>query len=172
MKNVKNKKIIFSNPFRLAIIRVILSIMLLAIFSCGDDILNTEKTVSKKNENFELTLKVDPDIVYLQSSTKVTVIVERLKESSTTPYSLKLDAVGGTLDGNGIAFSFSLGVNISVSIDEAIGSKFESLSFFVPTYSYSSSSGYSNYMESGHVTAKYDNINVTLPIQILKPRSK
>ena len=85
MKNVKNKKIIFSNPFRLAIIRVILSIMLLAIFSCGDDILNTEKTVSKKNENFELTLKVDPDIVYLQSSTKVTVIVERLKESSTTP---------------------------------------------------------------------------------------
>ena len=57
-------------------------------------------------------------------------------------------------------------------VEEAIGSKFESLSFFVPTYSYSSSSGYSNYMESGHVTAKYDNINVTLPIQILKPRSK
>ena len=41
--------------------------------SCSDDILEPEKKDTAKNENFELTLKIDPDIVYLNSVSKVTV---------------------------------------------------------------------------------------------------
>ena len=176
MKNVDNSKILLSNPFRRAVIRGILSLMILAIFSCGDNLLNTEITASNENENFKLTLKVDPDIVYLNSSTKVTVIIERLTESSTTPSSLQLDAVGGKLDGSGLIFdgSYSTGTVVTVSnnLDSGINSKFEVLAFFVPTYSYSSTYGYTGYMENGHVTAKYNNINVTLPIQMATPRQK
>ena len=100
MKNVKNNKVLLSNSFVRVLIRGIFPLVLLAFSSCGDDMLNTEITASNKNENFELTLKVDPDIVYLNSSTKVTVIIKRLTESSTTPSSLQLDAVGGKLDGS------------------------------------------------------------------------
>ena len=56
-------------------------------------------------------------------------------------------------------------------LDSKINSKFEVLAFFVPSYSYSNGN-YTNYMENGHVTARYDNINVTLPIQMAKPRQK
>jgi len=177
MKNVKNNIFSLSNTCRSLGIRGILALMLLPILSCGDDILNTEIIASNKNENFKLTLKVDPDIVYLNSSTKATVIIERLKESSTFPSSgLQLDAVGGKLDGSGLTFngSYTTGTVVTVTgkLDSTINSKFEVLAFFVPTYTYSSTSGYTNYMETGHVTAKFDNINVTLPIQMAKPRQK
>ena len=46
--------------------------------SCGDDILEPEKKDTAQNENFILTLKIDPDIVYLNSVSKVTVNLERL----------------------------------------------------------------------------------------------
>jgi|TARA_B100000686_G_scaffold292721_1_gene321620 hypothetical protein len=175
MKNVKNNKVLLSNSFVRVLIRGIFPLVLLAFSSCGDDMLNTEITASNKNENFELTLKVDPDIVYLNSSTKVTVIIKRLTESSTTPSSLQLDAVGGKLDGSGLTFnsSYTTGTVITVTgkLDSKINSKFEVLAFFVPSYSYSNGN-YTNYMENGHVTARYDNINVTLPIQMAKPRQK
>lgn len=51
-------------------------ISLLSI-SCSDDILEPEKKDTKENESFRLTLKIDPDIVYLNSASKVTVNLER-----------------------------------------------------------------------------------------------
>ena len=45
----------------------------LLLISCSDDILEPEKKDTAENENFSLTLKIDPDIVYLNSVSKVTV---------------------------------------------------------------------------------------------------
>ena len=82
---------------------------------------------------------------------------------------------GFKLDGSGLTFnsSYTTGTVITVTgkLDSKINSKFEVLAFFVPSYSYSNGN-YTNYMENGHVTARYDNINVTLPIQMAKPRQK
>lgn len=89
-------------------------ISLLSI-SCSDDILEPEKKDTKENESFRLTLKIDPDIVYLNSASKVTVNLERKVHkdslSSSVTMLMKMDAVGGTLDmhtyGISLASSFS-----------------------------------------------------------------
>tara|TARA_B100000925_G_scaffold269151_1_gene230735 strand:+ start:271 stop:753 length:483 start_codon:yes stop_codon:yes gene_type:complete len=147
-------------------------ISLLFIISCedNDNILVTEKVVSMNNGKFDLTLKIDPDLAYLNSSTKVTATITRQvhKDSIVDYVSMKMimDAVGGALDGH----SFSTANNIEVSMKDSVSSTFEALAFFTPSYSYSTTSGYFNYKSNGHVSASFDGMNLSLPIKMVVPR--
>ena len=153
----------------------------LFFFSCGDTVINTEKFVSDSNDDFKLTLTVSDEIVRLNDSIKLTAFVERKvhKDSIDGYVSMKMiiDAVGGTIDGH----SFSSASNISVSMDDLTGSQFQALAFFLPEYDYSAtkydSKGneikpeeYYNFMEKGQVSASFDNINVTIPVNMVEPR--
>ena len=118
-----------------------------------------------KNKNFQLTLKIDPDIVYLNSVSKVTVNLERLVHkdslSSSVTMSMKMDAVGGTLDMH--SYGISSASSFSVSISDEEKSQFEVLASFVPSSTYSTSSGgyYYNYKENGLITASFNGLNVS-----------
>ena len=142
--------------------------------SCSDDILEPEKKDTAQNENFSLTLKIDPDIVYLNSVSKVTVNLERLVHkdslSSSVTMSMKMDAVGGTLDMHSYGISSASSFNVSISDEEK--SQFEVLASFVPSSTYSTSSGgyYYNYKENGLITASFNGLNVSLPIKLVVPR--
>tara|TARA_B000000475_G_scaffold272148_1_gene272184 strand:+ start:6820 stop:7302 length:483 start_codon:yes stop_codon:yes gene_type:complete len=146
--------------------------LLFISISCEDNnnILVTEKVVNMNNGKFQLTLKIDPDLAYLNSSTKVTATITRQthKDSLADYVSMKMimDAVGGTLDGH----SFSLASNIVVSMKDSVSSTFEALAFFTPSYSYSTTSGYYNYKSNGHVSASFDGMNLSLPIKMVVPR--
>ena len=161
--------------------KVVIFGLTLLFFSCGDTIINTEKSVSDSNNDFKLTLTISDEIVRLNDSIKLTAIIERKvnKDSIDSYVSMKmiLDAVGGTIDGH----SFSSASNISVSMDDLTGSQFQALAFFLPEYDYSAtkydSKGneikpeeYYNFMEKGQVSASFDNINVTIPVNMVEPR--
>ena len=148
--------------------------ILIALNSCGDDILEPEKQSVQENKNFKLTLKIDPDIVYLNSVSKVTVSIERLahKDSiSSVTMSMKMDAVGGTLDMHTYGITSTSSFSVS-SIDDLPGSRFDVLASFVPTSTYSTSSGgyYYNYKDNGLISASFDGLNVSLPIKLVVPR--
>ena len=160
---------------------VVISGLTLLFFSCSDTVINTEKSVSDSNNNFKLTLTISDEIVRLNDSIKLTAIIERKvnKDSIDSYVSMKmiLDAVGGTIDGH----SFSSASNITVSMDALTGSQFQALAFFLPEYDYSAtkydSKGneikpeeYYNFMEKGQVSASFDNINVTIPVNMVEPR--
>ena len=152
--------------------KLLLILSLLLSVSCEDNnnILVTEKVVNMNNGKFDLTLKIDPDLAYLNSSTKVTATITRQvhKDSIADYVSMKMimDAVGGSIDGH----SFSLASNIVVSMKDSVSSTFEALAFFTPTYSYSTTSGYYNYKSNGHVSASFDGMNLSLPIKMVVPR--
>ena len=172
MINVK-RNILFQ-AYRCLLLSAVLALMLLPVMSCGDDLLNTETRSEKSNSEYKLTLTLDPDIVYLNSNTEVTVTVERLvhKDSvSATPTSLKLSAVGGSLQGN-VEYNNTSIYAPYVTLDNEVVAKFEILAFYIPTSSYSTvvGVGYYNYVEKGHVSALYDGLNVTLPVRLVKPR--
>ena len=169
---IKNKNNILFYSYRCLLLQAVLALMLLPVMSCGDDLLNTETRSEKSNSEYKLTLTLDPDIVYLNSNTEVTVTVERLvhKDSvSATPTSLKLSAVGGSLQGN-VEYNNTTIYTPYVTLDNEVGAKFEVLAFYIPKSSYSTTSGYYNYVEKGHVSALYDGLNVTLPVRLVKPR--
>ena len=151
--------------------KVVLTGLALCLISCSDKVLDTQQSDSGSNNDFTLTLTISDDIVYLNSSIKITAVVERKvhKDSIDGYVSMKMmmDAVGGSIDGH----SFSSASSITVSMDELVGSKFEALAFFLPSYSYSTTKKeYSNYMQKGQVSASFDNINVTLPVNMVEPR--
>tara|TARA_B100001287_G_scaffold126896_1_gene106985 strand:- start:133 stop:615 length:483 start_codon:yes stop_codon:yes gene_type:complete len=146
--------------------------LLLISASCEDNnnILITEKVVSINNGKFDLTLKIDPDLAYLNSSTKVTATITRQvhKDSISDNVSMTMimDAVGGAIDGH----SFSKSSDITVSLKDSVSSTFEALAFYTPTYTYSPSLGYYNYRSIGHVSASFDGMNLSLPIKMVVPR--
>ena len=136
MINVK-RNILFQ-AYRCLLLSAVLALMLLPVMSCGDDLLNTETRSEKSNSEYKLTLTLDPDIVYLNSNTEVTVTIELLVHrdsvSTDAPTSLQLSAVGGSLQGN-VEFVMSY-TNIYapyVKLDNEVGAKFEVLAFFIPS---------------------------------------
>ncbi len=167
---------------------VVLTGLALCLISCGDKVLETKKSVSGSNNEFTLTLTISDDIVYLNSSIKVTAVVERkVHYDSLDGYInmfMKMDAVGGKIDGQNftsVSSTSTSPASIIVSIDKEVGSKFEALAFFLPSYSYSATKydtkgnlikpeEYYNFMEKGQVSASFDNINVTIPVNMVEPR--
>tara|TARA_Y100001978_G_scaffold141116_1_gene126304 strand:+ start:50 stop:529 length:480 start_codon:yes stop_codon:yes gene_type:complete len=147
-------------------------LILLLSASCEDNnnILVTEKVVSMSNGKFDLTLKIDPDLAYLNSSTKVTATITRQvhKDSiaDNVTMTMIMDAVGGAIDGH----SFSKSSDITVSLKDSVSSTFEALAFFTPTYQYNTTLGYYNYRSIGHVSASFDGMNLSLPIKMVVPR--
>ena len=57
--------------------KVVLTGLALCLISCGDKVLDTKQSDSGSNNEFTLTLTISDDIVYLNSSIKVTAVVER-----------------------------------------------------------------------------------------------
>ena len=169
---INDKRNILLQSYRCLLLSAVLAIVTLPIMSCGDELLETEIVTTKENSDFKLTLKVDPDILYLNSNTKVTVIIERKvhADSTSTPKEIKLDAVGGKLEGMGVAFSTSYGIDVDVILAKEVGSKFEVLGFFVSTAEYSSTGKLERFAAKGQVTSRYDGMNVSLPITIVEPR--
>ena len=55
-------------------------LFLVTLTSCDDEnnLLVTEKEIKTSNSRFELSLKIDPDIVYSNSSTKLITSIKRL----------------------------------------------------------------------------------------------
>ena len=55
-------------------------LFLVTLTSCDDEnnLLVTEKEIKQTNSRFELSLKIDPDIVYSNSSTKLITSIKRL----------------------------------------------------------------------------------------------
>ena len=84
---------------------------------------------------------------------------------------MKMDAVGGTLDMHSYGVVSSSSFSVS-SISDEPKSRLEVLASFVPTSTYSTSSGgyYYNYKENGLITASFDGLNVSLPIKLVVPR--
>lgn len=128
----------------------------LFFFACGDTVINTEKSVSNSNNDFKLTLTISDEIVRSDDTIKLTAVVERLVQGEAVSSKMRMDAVGGTIDGH----SFSSSSSITVSLDDALASTFEALAFFKPLESSS----------TGHVSVSFDGINVSMPITIVEPR--
>ena len=140
-------------------------LVLFSISGCGDEALNTSKYVSGQNNEFKLTLTISDDIVRTDDTIKLTAVVERLVHkdsvSGSTP-KLIIDAIGGTIDGHNFSkenstFDYH---QIIISIDDEQSSTYEALGFFTPKTSSS----------TGHVSASYDGINVSMSIDIVEPR--
>ena len=168
--------------------KVVLTGLALCLISCSDKVLDTKQSDSGSNNDFTLTLTISDDIVYLNSSIKVTAVVERkIHYDSLDGYvnmKIMMDAVGGKIDGQNftsVSSTSTSPASITVSIDKEVGSKFEVLAFFLPSYSYSATKydtkgnlikpeEYYNFMKRGQVSASFDNINVTIPVNMVKPR--
>ncbi|CUV09351.1 hypothetical protein MGWOODY_Mmi635 [hydrothermal vent metagenome] len=144
------------------------------MISCSDKVLDTKQSDSGSNNDFTPTLTISDDIVYLNSSIKVTAVIERRGDGTSITDKKMMDAVGGKIDGQNftsVSSTSTIPAKITVSMDNEVGSKFEALAFFLPSYSYSSTKKeYSNYMQKGQVSASFDNINVTIPVNMVEPR--
>jgi len=160
--NRNYNNLLAKNLFRLK------SVCLIGIFifiSCEDtnNLLVTEKEAKTSNGRFELSLKIDPDIVYTNSTTKVTATIVRSmhKDSlaSAPDMYCKMNAVGGKLE---IHTQFS-GDWVTVALSDSINSTWEGLAFFVPDTG-------SDLKNTGHVSAIFDGMNLTLPIKLVAAR--
>ena len=154
--------------------KVVLTGLALCLISCSDKVLDTKQSDSGSNNDFTLTLTISDDIVYLNSSIKVTAVIERRVDGTSITDKMMMDAVGGKIDGQNftsVSSTSTIPAKITVLMDNEVGSKFEALAFFLPSYSYSSTKKeYSNYMQKGQVSASFDNINVTIPVNMVEPR--
>ena len=175
-KNVKNAtlNINYINNLAKKLTRFILAslIVMLAFISCEDasNILVTEKEAKTSNGRFELSLKIDPDIVYSNSSTKLITSIRRSvhKDSlgSNEPImKVSMGAIGGTLDQHAEVYSYTYnGVIyyeneiVSVNIADSINAVWEGLAFFLPSLPLK---------DSGHISAVFDGMNLTLPIKLV-----
>ena len=148
-----------------------LVILALCLLSCGDNIIDTEKSTSTSNEEFILSLSISDEIVRLDDSIKLSVKVERKvhKDSISGYVSTKMiiDQIGGSIDVHG----FLSASNVIVDLDDEKGSTFEVLAFFLPAYKYNSTKNeYYDFKEKGHVSVIFDGMSVSLPINMVVPR--
>ena len=162
VKYVQNNiKISFIANLRQSIMLALAGIILFSISGCGDEALDTSKSASNQNNEFKLTLTISDDIVRTDDTIKLIALLERLVDKasitgSNPPTTMKMDAIGGALD----LHSPGSTTSIIVKLDDEVGSTFETLAFFDPK------SGYS----TGHVSASYDGMNVSMSIDIVEPR--
>jgi hypothetical protein len=157
----KNKKFSLITNLRRYIMLTLTGFILFSIIACGDEALDTSKFASGQNNDFKLTLTISDDIVRTDDTIKLIALLERLVDKasitgSNPPTTMKMDAIGGALDFHSPGSTTS----ITVKLDDEVGSTFETLAFFDPK------SGYS----TGHVSASYDGINVSMSIDIVEPR--
>ncbi len=138
----------------------------LLIAACGDDVVDTSKSVSKSNEHYKLTLTVSNNRCSLDDFIKVTATVERLVARTSAP-KMRIDAVGGTIDEHSYKSSTTQG--ITVSLGSTVNSSFEAMAFFVPKSLYSTTRGYYSWSPKAHVTASADGINLSLEIKLIDP---
>jgi hypothetical protein len=158
----KNKKLNIIANFRQSILLTLMGLLFVGVTACGDKMLDTSKSASNQNNEFKLILTISDDIVRTDDTIKITAVVERLVPSDSIAafsviYKMKVAAIGGYI------FLHSAGddeTEISVKLDKAQGSTFESLLFFDPKSSDS----------SGNVTVSFDGMNVSMSIDIVEPR--
>ena len=152
-------------------------IMVLVIFmSCDDknNLLITEKEIRTSNGRFELSLKIDPDIVYSKGSTKLITSIKRLihKDSlgvNVPKMAVKMNSIGGNLVKHSPAYSYiaSDGFmyyetdSFGIAIPDSVNAIWEGLAFFIPSYPL---------MDAGHISAIFDGMNLTLPIKLVATR--
>ena len=155
-------------------------LFLVTLTSCDDEnnLLVTEKEIKTSNSRFELSLKIDPDIVYSNSSTKLITSIKRLvpkdslgvdphqRDSQGDQYMrCKMNAIGGALEQHSPVWDYIYnGVTYydqnysKVFIADTANSVWEGLAFFIPS---------SPLKDTGHISAIFDGMNLTLPIKLV-----
>ncbi len=145
------------------------SFFLILFYGCEDVVVDTSVSKSVSNDNFSLILTISNDVVRLNESIRVDTELKRIVHADSLGYVLmkmSLDATGGVIDGH----SFSSSSSITVSMDGEVNALFNTLSFFKPSYSYSSTKDeYSNYMPMGSISATFNDLILSIPIQMVEP---
>ena len=151
----------------------------LFFISCEDvnNLMITKKEAKTENGRFELSLMIDPDIVYESSSTKLITKIKRLvpKDSlytvgsdsvqiSTEPsmYCL-INSVGGSLDIHSLIYIDNQDQDnikrwFEVSLADSLGATWEGLAFYIPS---------TPVKNAGHISAIFDGMNLTLPVKLV-----
>lgn len=137
---------------------------------CEDKFTDTEVSKSTSDDNFTLTLTLSADNVRLDESIQINTELKRRvhKDSVDVLVTLKMmvDAVGGIINGH----TFSFGSNITVSLADEENVTFKTLSSFVPSSSYDKTKNeYYKYMTMGRITTSFNNLNISIPVQLVKP---
>ena len=160
-------------------IKAVIITALVIFISCSeiDELLVTEQTSKTSNGRFELSLMIDPDIVYESSSTKLITKIKRLvpKDSlytvgsdsvqiSTEPsmYCL-INSVGGSLDIHSLIYIDNQDQDnikrwFEVSLADSLGATWEGLAFYIPS---------TPVKNAGHISAIFDGMNLTLPVKLV-----
>ncbi len=138
--------------------------------SCEDTFTDTVVTESTSDDYFTLTLTLSADNVRLDESIQINTELKRRVHKDSVDISVTLrmmvDAVGGTINGH----NFSLASNITVSLADEKNVTFKTLSSFIPSSSYDKAKKeYYNYMSMGRVTTSFNNLNISIPVQLVKP---
>jgi len=139
------------------------------IISCEDKISDISVTKEVSDEYYKLTLKISKDIVNLNESILVETNLERISEKDSLESSTKrmiIDAVAGTINGH----SFSISSSITITIGDDIADYFKTSSSFIPDYSYDRTKDlYYNYKATGSISAAFENLQITIPVQLMVP---
>lgn len=140
------------------------------LLGCEDKPVNTQISKSVRDDNFTLSLTLSAENVRLNESIQINTELKRLKHKDSINVAVTLrmqvDAVGGIINGH----SFSIGSNILVILADEENVEFTTLSSFVPSSTYDKiKKEYYNYMPMGRVTVSFNNLNISIPVQLLEP---
>ena len=172
MQLINDNSNFFVKP--LSYIKTVIISTLVIFISCEDknNILITEKEVKTNNGLYELSLKIDPDIVYSNSSTKVITTIRRLVPGTkpTGDWFCNYGVVGGQLDHHSNVYSYldAYGViqfsdkYVYVSLADSANSVWQGLSYFIPTLPLKA---------TGHISANFEGLNLSLPIKLVQAPS-
>ena len=172
MQLINDNSNFFVKP--LSYIKAVIISALVIFISCEDknNILITEKEVKTNNGLYELSLKIDPDIVYSNSSTKVITTIRRLVPGTkpTGDWFCNYGVVGGQFDHHSNVYSYldAYGViqfsdkYVYVSLADSANSVWQGLSYFIPTLPLKA---------TGHISANFEGLSLSLPIKLVQAPS-
>ena len=149
-------------------VRIQTGVILLSILGCEDKFIDTTVTKSTSNDSFTLNLTVSNDVVRLNESLRIETKLKRKvhKDSVDVLMKMTIDAVGGVIDGH----SFTSPSSITVSMNDEEGAVFNTLSYFIPSFTYNSTKKeYSNYKPMGSVSATFNDLILFIPVQLVEP---